>query len=220
MDEKSKQELKAYINGEEVLQRRSLLQATYQITHSIQNSIWSVLSKRSPKSLINFGRYLLTVDTASSGYLSKGQLLNALKTFHLPLTPEQFQALWNLSSGVETGGAVSHEQFRRLLFGGLPDFRRALMRVVLVKLDANKTGEIQCWEMKKFFCARRHPDVLDGKLTEEQCYSEFFSSFYNDKYKSPETITYAELEDYYEFVSQTVTDDTRFNSILKNCWGI
>ena len=220
MDEKSKQELKAYINGEEVLHRRSLLQRTYDITNSIQRSIWSVLSKRSPKSLINFGRYLLTVDTACTGYLSKSQLLLALKTFHLSLTQEQFQAIWDLSSGMESGGRVSHEQFRRLLLGGLSDERRAMLRLVLVKLDANKTGEIQLWQMKKFFCARRHPDVLDGKITEEQCYSEFFSAFNNDKFQSPDLLTYAELEDYYEFVSQNVLDDKRFNSILKNCWSI
>ncbi|KAI6655228.1 Calcyphosin-2 [Oopsacas minuta] len=220
VDEKSKEELKQYLNGEEVLYRRSLLRTTYDITNSIQNSIWSVLSKRSPKSLINFGRYLLTIDTTSSGYLSKGQLLLALKTFHLSLTPDQFQSIWDLSSGMETGGRVSHEQFRRLLLGGLPDERRVAMRVVLVKLDANKTGEIQLWQMKKFFCTRRHPDVLEGKLTEEQCYSDFFSAFYNDKYKSPDILSYAELEDYYEFVSHTVEDDTRFKSILKNCWGI
>ena len=203
-----------------MLHRRSLLQRTYEVTNSIQLSVWSVLSKRSPKSVINFGRYLLTVDTASTGYLSKGQLLLALKTFHLPLSPEQFQAVWELSSGMETGGRVSHEQFRRLLLGGLPDERRAIMRPVLVKLDANKTGEIQLWQMKKFFCARRHPDVLEGKLTEEQCYSEFFSAFNNDKLKPPDVLTYAELEDYYEFVSQTVFDNKRFNSILKNCWSI
>ena len=220
MDEKSKQELKAYINGEQVLQRRYLLQRTNEITSSIQKSIWSVLSKRSPKSVINFGRYLITVDTASTGYLTKGQLLLALKTFHLSLTADQFQTVWDLCASMETGVRVSHEQFRRLLLGGLPDERRAAMRLVLVKLDANKTGEIQLWQMKKFFCARRHPDVLEGKITEEQCYSEFFSAFNNDKFKSPDLLTYAELEDYYEFVSQTVYDDKKFNSILKNCWCI
>ena len=220
MDEKSQQELKAYINGEELRQRRSLLQSTEEITRSIQNSIWRVLSKRSPKSLINLGRYFLMMDASNSGYLSKGQLLQALKTFHVSLSPEEFQAVWDLSAGMDAGGKVSYEQFRRLLLGGLPDRRRAVIRQVLVKLDANKTGDIQMWQMKKFFTSRRHPDVLGGKLTEEECYSEFFSAFANDKFKTPDVISYAELEDYYEFISQTVPHDATFESILKNCWSV
>lgn len=88
-----------------------------------------------------------------------------------------------------------------------------------MKLDFNKTGIVSVIDIRKCYCARKHPHVISGHSTEEEIKSSFLETLREACSKSDE-VSYGEFEDYYEGLSIGITDDEDFVSILCTPWGI
>ena len=67
------------------------------------------------------------------------------------------------------------------------ELRQNLVQKVFEKLDIKKTGEITFKELGINYCTKNHPDVLSGKISEEEALKEFEDTF-------QETIIFVEQE--------------------------
>ncbi|PIN97276.1 hypothetical protein AB205_0023500, partial [Aquarana catesbeiana] len=90
---------------------------------------------------------------------------------------------------------------------------------VFMKLDPNKTGAVSMVDVRKFYCAKKHPQVLEGSASEEEIKSAFLETLESACTK-PQEVSYSEFEDYYEGLIIGILSDEDFINILRNSWGI
>jgi Ca2+-binding EF-hand superfamily protein len=66
-----------------------------------------------------------------------------------------------------------------------------------------------------------HPDVVQGKKTEKQVFTEFLSGFEGDsKGRGDGLVTWTEFLQYYTDLSGSVPSDTYFVEMMSRCWDI
>ncbi|NXG55746.1 CAYP2 protein, partial [Hemiprocne comata] len=176
------------------------------------------LSKRGVRVITGLGKYFRHVDKNRSGFLSQADFKEALKIFHLEIPEGDFESLW-LILGDSKSDKVDYGEFTRAVFGEMKEYRKAFVRKAYMKLDFNKTGSVPMVDIRKCYCAKKHPLVLAGKATEEEIKSSFLETL-GESCSNPNEVSYSEFEDYYEGLSIGIMDDDDFVNILRNSWGI
>lgn len=187
---------------------------------TLQGMLCSRLQGRASRSLVCLGRQLAR-DSEDSGLVSRTQLRQALREYHISLTQEDFGLLWELlcvgGYGPENGEGVFSESCVGALVGEMSEERKSLVRKVFQKLDPHKTGSVAVTEMHKFFSGATHPEVVSGHMTSGQVWDTLFGHLIQDGCSS---ISYPDFENYYEGVSIETSSDASFTALLKHCWTI
>ena len=77
------------------------------------------------------------------------------------------------------------------------------------------------------YCTKNHPDVLSGKISEEEALKEFedtfqetYNYFYGTGTETNDIITIEEFMEYYENVPITIEEDEYFEYLLNNTWNL
>uniref|UniRef100_A0A8D0GRJ6 Calcyphosine 2 n=1 Tax=Sphenodon punctatus TaxID=8508 RepID=A0A8D0GRJ6_SPHPU len=176
------------------------------------------LRKRGVRTVIGLGKYFRQLDMEGNGVLAKEAFKQALKVFHLQVPEKDFESLW-LILDVKNDNKVDYGEFTRAVIGEMSEYRKAFVRKAYMKLDFNKTGSVPMVDITKCYCAKRHPQVLSGDVTEEEIKSSFLETL-KDACSNPSEVSFCEFEDYYEGLSIGIMDDEDFVNILRNAWGI
>uniref|UniRef100_A0A8C4V3S1 Calcyphosine 2 n=1 Tax=Falco tinnunculus TaxID=100819 RepID=A0A8C4V3S1_FALTI len=189
-----------------------------KVFRKIQGILRETLSKRGVRVITGLGKYFRQVDKNRNGFLSQAAFKEALKVFHLEIPEEDFESLWLILDDSKSG-KVDYGEFTRAIFGEMNEYRKAFVRKAYMKLDFSKTGSVPMVDIRKCYCAKKHPLVLAGKATEEEIKSSFLETL-RESCSNPSEVSYSEFEDYYEGLSIGVIDDDDFVNILRNPWGI
>lgn len=95
------------------------------------------------------------------------------------------------------------------------------------KLDKDGSGEIDLTDIKGVFNAKKHPDVLSGKTTEDEVLGEFLDTFeahyanaHPQENSRDRTITQKEFKEYYNNISASIDNDEYFELMIKNAWQL
>ncbi|KAM7328162.1 hypothetical protein ACRRTK_012254 [Alexandromys fortis] len=191
-----------------------------QVLLAIQDKLKEQLHKRGVRILTGLGKHFQHLDKEGSGFLEKAEFQQALKTFHLEVSEQDFESSWLILQGSgPSKNKVDYGEFKRAIFGEMNEYRKSFVRKAFMKLDFNKTGMVSVIDIRKCYCARKHPHVISGHSTEEEIKSSFLETLREACCKSDE-VSYGEFEDYYEGLSIGITDDEDFVSILCTPWGI
>ncbi|XP_036157292.1 calcyphosin-2 isoform X5 [Myotis myotis] len=185
---------------------------------AIQDKLKEQLHKRGVRILTAMGKYFQQLDKERNGLLDKADFKQALKVFHLEMSEKDFESSWLILN--ENGnGRVDYGEFRRAIIGEMNEYRKSFVRKAFMKLDFNKTGSVPIIDIRKCYCAKKHPQVISGHSTEEEIKLSFLDTLKEACSKSDE-VSYGEFEDYYEGLSIGVVDDEDFVTILRTPWGI
>ncbi|XP_015416826.1 PREDICTED: calcyphosin-2 isoform X1 [Myotis davidii] len=185
---------------------------------AIQDKLKERLQKRGVRILTAMGKYFQQLDKERNGLLDKADFKQALKVFHLEMSEKDFESSWLILN--ENGnGKVDYGEFRRAIIGEMNEYRKSFVRKAFMKLDFNKTGSVPIIDIRKCYCAKKHPQVISGHSTEEEIKLSFLDTLKEACSKSDE-VSYGEFEDYYEGLSIGVVDDEDFVTILRTPWGI
>lgn len=122
-------------------------------------------------------------------------------------------------------GWISYEDFLHALTGEMSDFRRGLAYNAFSKLDVEGSGLVDKNSVTQAFDPSQHPDVQEGRGSEETVLTEFLDTFemhssllhpgqYNHK------VSYDEFCDYYNNVSAGIEDDGWFEAMMVNVWKL
>uniref|UniRef100_A0A8C5RVG8 Calcyphosine 2 n=1 Tax=Laticauda laticaudata TaxID=8630 RepID=A0A8C5RVG8_LATLA len=176
------------------------------------------LSKRGVRIVSGLGKYFRELDKKQNRIITKADYRQALKAFHLEVTEEEFESLW-LVLHEDNNGELDYTEFTRAILGEMNEYRKAFVRKAYMKLDYNKIGRVPMVDIKKCYCARKHPQVIAGNATEEEIKSSFLETL-EDACSNPSEVSFGEFEDYYEGLSIGILDDEDFINILRNPWGI
>lgn len=101
--------------------------------------------------------------------------------------------------------------------------RKAVVMNAFKKLDKDGNGWIDINDIRGVYNAKKHPDVISGKKTEDDILKEFLATFEmahslrnND---APNyVVTKEEFAEYYNNVSCSVDDDRYFVTMINACW--
>ncbi|KAB1270055.1 Calcyphosin-2 [Camelus dromedarius] len=168
--------------------------------------------------LLRLGKYLRQVDKEGNGLLNKADFKQALEVFDLEVSENDFESLWLILNDNDNG-KVDYGEFKRAIIGEMNEYRKSFVRKAFMKLDFNKTGSVSTIDIKKCYCAKKHPQVMSGHFTEEEIKSSFLETL-KDACSKSEEVSYGEFEDYYEGLSIGIVDDEDFVHILRTPWGI
>ncbi len=105
------------------------------------------------------------------------------------------------------------------------DFRRSLVEQAFRKLDNNGNGFIEFDDIKDIYNARKHPDVIQGKRTEQQVLNDFIETFeihhaIRTRDGRDSRISLEEFLEYYDNVSISIDTDDYFTLMINNSWNI
>ncbi|KAM9029153.1 LOW QUALITY PROTEIN: calcyphosin-2 [Ara ararauna] len=189
-----------------------------KVFKKIQGILRETLSKRGVRVITGIGKYFRQVDKNRNGFLSQAAFKEALKLFHLEIPDGDFESLWLILDDNKSD-KVDYGEFTRAICGEMNEYRKAFVRKAYMKLDFSKTGSVPMIDIRKCYCAKKHPLVLAGKATEEEIKSSFLEAL-GESCSSPNEVSYSEFEDYYEGLSIGIVDDDDFVNILRNPWGI
>ncbi|XP_073476122.1 calcyphosin-2 isoform X1 [Aquarana catesbeiana] len=185
---------------------------------AVQDAMKEKLRKRSVRTLTGLGKYFRQLDKNGSGCLGKAEYRQALKTYHLDMSEKMFESIWDILDE-NNEGRVDYYMFVHAFVGEMNEYRKSLVRKVFMKLDPNKTGAVSMVDVRKFYCAKKHPQVLEGSASEEEIKSAFLETL-ESACTNPQEVSYSEFEDYYEGLSIGILSDEDFINILRNSWGI
>ncbi|KYO47788.1 calcyphosin-2 isoform E [Alligator mississippiensis] len=189
-----------------------------KVFRTVQGILRNKLCKRGVRIVTGLGKYFRQLDKKGNGVLSKADFKQALKIFHLEVSEQDFETLWFILDD-NRNDEVDYGEFTRALFGEMNEYRKAFVRKAYMKLDFNKTGSVPLVDIRKCYCAKKHPRVLSGDATEEEIKSSFLETL-QDACSNPNEVSYCEFEDYYEGLSIGIMDDEDFVNTLRNPWGI
>ena len=82
----------------------------------------------------------------------------------------------------------------------------------------NKDGQVTLNDVAKLYDASQHPEVRDGKKSEEEVYMEFMGLW--DTQHRDGVVTIEEFQEYYKDVSCSVDSDEEFVAILTAAWKV
>uniref|UniRef100_A0A8C5MCZ4 Calcyphosine 2 n=1 Tax=Leptobrachium leishanense TaxID=445787 RepID=A0A8C5MCZ4_9ANUR len=188
------------------------------IFSAIQDMMKEKLKSRGVRTLTGLGKYFRQLDKTESGLLSKSEFKQALKTFHLDVSENVFESFWLLLNE-NNEEKMDYMLFINALIGEMNEHRKSFVIKAFMKLDPNKSGMVSMVDLRKFYCAKKHPRVLEGISTEDEIKSAFLETM-TDACKDPKDVSYGEFEDYYEGLSIGILRDEDFVNILRNSWGI
>jgi Ca2+-binding EF-hand superfamily protein len=115
-------------------------------------------------------------------------------------------------------GTLDFDEFLRFLRGDLNDFRKGLIRQAYAKLDVNNDGLVKLDDIVELYDASEHPDVINGKKTENDVYREFMDKW--DTQEKDGIITIEEFFDYFKDVSASIDTDDYFEVMMKSAWKL
>jgi Ca2+-binding EF-hand superfamily protein len=103
------------------------------------------------------------------------------------------------------------------------NFRKRLVQQAFKKIDKDGSGFVDINDIRGTYNASRHPDVIQGKKTEDDILMEFLETFeahHNimDSSAPDHIVTQEEFEEYYNNVSASCDNDQYFELMINNAW--
>ncbi|XP_059042343.1 calcyphosin-2 isoform X4 [Mustela lutreola] len=188
------------------------------ILKAVQDALKEQLHKRGVRILTGLAKHLQQLDKEGTGLLDKADFKQTLQVFRLEVSENDFESAWQILNGNDSG-KVDYGEFKRAVIGEMNEYRKSFVRKAFMKLDFNKTGSVPITNIRKCYCAKKHPQVISGHSTEEEIKLSFLETLKDACSKSDE-VTYGEFEDYYEGLSIGIVHDEDFVNIVCTPWGI
>lgn len=115
-------------------------------------------------------------------------------------------------------------------------FRRNFCERAFKIMDKDKSGILNMEDIKGVYNAKKHPDVIKGKKTEEEVLGEFLDTFeahyalnvsikiINNYFQHENSrdgqINLDEWMEYYNNVSMSIDDDKYFEVMMNSTWNL
>ena len=190
----------------------------------ILNLMKDVLNERGVQGICSIARNFRIIDENNSQTIDFDEFKQVCNMYNFGLDDKQLKMVFgNFDS--ENIGEIDYDEFIRTLRGEMNEFRQNLVQNVFDKLDIKKSGEISFKELNNKYNAKNHPDVISGKISEEEALKGFIDTFqetynYLCGTETNNIVTIEEFLEYYENVSMTIDEDDYFEYLLNNVWNL
>jgi Ca2+-binding EF-hand superfamily protein len=142
-----------------------------------QQMMEAIFNKNGPSGLSDITVFFRQLDEDNSSTLSYNEFLKGCRDFGLRgLTDAQFRVLFN-SFDKNGDGSLSFEEFIATLRGPLPQPRKNILMTAFRKIDRRGQHEVSFDGLKQGYDPSLHPDVLEGRKTENMVYKDMYKVF-------------------------------------------
>lgn len=116
------------------------------------------------------------MDDDGSKTISLYEFGKACKDFRVGISEDNVPILFE-AFDTNHDGTLNIDEFLMAIRGELNDYRRALVEKAFRKIDKDSSGFIEIDDIKDLYNASKHPDVIQGRKTEDQILMEFLETF-------------------------------------------
>ena len=164
------------------------------------------------------------MDDDNSRSLDIYEFTKAMKDYMLGFSDTEIKQLFAYFD-YDRSNTVDYDEFLRTLRGPMNPARKKLVAQAFNKLDKDGNGWIDVNDIRGVYTAKTHPDVLNGKKTEEQILLEFLETFethhsLRNNGAPDHVVTKEEFEEYYNNISASIDNDEYFQLMMNNAWKI
>ncbi|EGZ10820.1 hypothetical protein PHYSODRAFT_317860 [Phytophthora sojae] len=175
------------------------------------------LYEHGAKGIRGLGRKFRIIDDDGNRSLSLDEFSKAIKEHALELSEKEVEELFHFIDTNNSGG-VDFDEFLLAVRGELNERRTQLVLAAFRILDADGSGVVDLNDIKVKYSAKEHPDVLQGRKTEDEVLREFLDTF--DGGEKDGKVHPSEFVRYYANVSASIDDDDYFELVIRNAWHI
>jgi len=193
---------------------------------SALNILKDVIRQRGSRGILGMRRCFMIYDDNNSRMLTFDNFYKYITNFVIPLSRNQAAALFKLYDRQNTG-EISYDNLVNELLGKFGESRRTLVNNAFNKLDVARKGVVNMNIIRNGFNAKSHPDVINGKRTDQEVLAEFLDNFdyhFNllNQGRNPEDeeVTNQEFIDFYRYISAGIEDDNYFKKMITGVWGL
>ena len=146
-------------------------------------------------------------------------LINAFKSIGLNIPQNDLNNFFNLLDFSGTG-KISLDDIMNTIADPILDHRKYYIVNKFAKLDTEKKGDVLISLLKEKYNPRGHPDVIAGKMSEEESFKQFCYTLdiYCGIRMLKDVINYKQFLEYYSGISSSILDENYFIDILNGVW--
>jgi Ca2+-binding EF-hand superfamily protein len=100
----------------------------------------------------------------------------AIKDFRVQIQEQDIERLFSIFDR-DRSGKVDYDEFLRGVRGEMNQFRVNICKKAFAIMDKDKSGVLNMDDIKDVYNAKKHPDVIKGKKSEEEILGEFLDTF-------------------------------------------
>ncbi|GMI33900.1 hypothetical protein TeGR_g2037 [Tetraparma gracilis] len=176
------------------------------------------LASRGARGIVGLGRKFRIMDDSGNGALNMEEFKKAMGECALTLNDSELESLFKYFDK-DGSGDIDFEEFLGGVRGGMNPKRLAFVHQAFAILDKDGNGFVEPSDIVSAYNAKKHPDVMAGKKTEDEVLREFLDTFDVGGEKDGKA-TRNEFENYYKNVSMSVDRDDYFELMMRNAWHI
>ena len=182
------------------------------------------LVSRGSRGFIGLQTQFKIMDDNNSKSLDKYEFTKAMNDFQLGFTNAEIAKLFQYFD-VDGSQSIDFTEFVRAIRGEMNMGRKKVVMQAFNKLDKDGNGWIDINDIRGVYNAKKHPDVLSGKKTEDNILQEFLETFETaHAMRNNDTPNYVvtkdEFTEYYNNISASIDDDAYFNLMINNAWKL
>lgn len=182
------------------------------------------LASRGARGIIGLGKQFRIMDDNNSRSLDTYEFNKAMKDYMLGFNDSELRTLFQYFD-MDRSGTIDYDEFMRAIKGPMNANRKKFVAQAYNKLDKDKNGYIDINDIKGVYNGSKHPDVLQGKKTEEQILMEFLETFethhsMRNNSAPDHIVTKEEFDEYYNNISASIDNDQYFELMMNNAWKL
>jgi len=124
------------------------------------------IKARGARGIIGLQRIFKIMDDDGSKTISEQEFAKACKDFRIGISEENVPTLFN-AFDTNRDGTLNIDEFLMAIRGDLNERRRGLVEQAFHKIDKDGSGVLDLLDIRDSYRADRHPDVINGKRTED-----------------------------------------------------
>ena len=166
------------------------------------------------------------MDDDGSGALNNEEFVKAMKSYRISNDPMELEAIFDRFDP-DNNGEIVYDEFLREIMGPMNKRRETLVRKAFTKIDADGSGVLDIHDIRKRYNAKKHPDVMSGKITEDEVLFEFLDTFeaaysikHGDSKARDRSVNMDEWIEYYQNISASMDNDDYFELMMTNTWNL
>jgi Ca2+-binding EF-hand superfamily protein len=182
------------------------------------------LAARGSRGIMGLGRQFKIADDNDSKSLDIEEFKKCVHDFRIGLKPSDSERLFRIFDRTKDG-SIDYEEFLRGVRGEMNEFRKGFTNKAFKIMDKNNSGTIDIDDIRQRYNAKKHPDVIAGKKTEDEILYEFLDTFelhHSDKATDARDgkVSAEEWTEYYNNVSMGIDRDDYFELMMNQTWNL
>lgn len=182
------------------------------------------IKARGARGIIGLQKLFAIMDDDGSKTISLYEFTKACKDFKVGVNEENVPLIFDIFD-TNKDGTLNFDEFLMAIRGELNDFRHGLIEKAFKVIDRDGNGFLDIDDIKDLYNAKRHPDVIQGKKTEQQILMDFIETFethhsIKHQHDRDSRVTLEEFVEYYANISVSIDNDEYFALMMNNSWNI